>query len=189
MRLTRVARLGISLGVLVAVAAVLLIVVFPAGASTAVTAAAEKVQATADAGTVRVLITRKWGGGELVLLRFDRRGERMLRLAFASKGLRGWRAAGATEKRADLSDVAVGSLLVAKSAGGKGQPPWSVAAGELGDKRIERIEVKWSSGPATTGNRENDAYLVVQRGSVGVTSVRYGTKDGTEIATVPVSAG
>jgi hypothetical protein len=188
MRLTRAARLLISLGVLVVVAALLFFVVFPAGASTAVTAAAEKVQARADTGTVKVLITRKWGGGELVLMRFDRHGVRMLRLAFASHGTRGWRAAGATEKRADLTDVAVGSLLVARSPGGKGQPPWSVAAGELGDKRIEHIEVRWSGAPATDGSRENDSYLVVRRGTAQVTSVRFSSKDSTEIATVPVSA-
>jgi hypothetical protein len=122
-------------------------------------------------------------------MRFDRHGDRMLRLAFASHGTRGWRAGGATEKRADLSDVAVGSLLVARSVGGKGQPPWSVAAGELGDKRIERIDVRWSAGPATSGSRENGAYLVVQQGTAQVTSVSFSSKEGAEIATVPVSAG
>jgi hypothetical protein len=185
-RLPRTARLGISLSVLIFIAAVLLFVVFPAGQSTAVAAATTKLGSLADAGTVRVRITQKWGNGELVLIRFDEKGVRMLRLVYATHGARGWRAAGTTEQRADITDVAVGSLLVARSPGGKGQPPWSVAAGELGDPRIRGIQVRWSSGATTTGPRQNDSYLVVKQGTLNVASVRYVSKDGTEIATVPV---
>lgn len=183
----RVARLLILVVALVAIAAVLLFVVFPAGASTAVAAATSDLNSKADDGTVRVLITQKWGNGELVLIRFDRRGERMLRLTFASKGTRGWRAAGSTDQRADLTDVAVGSMLVARSQGGKGQPPWSAVAGELGDRRIQRIEVAWTQGPRTTDARQNDSYLVVQRGVLDASSVRFVASEGAEIATVPVA--
>ena len=183
-RLPRAARLGISLFVLILVVALLLFVVFPSGRSTAVAAATSKL--TADSGTVRVLITQKWGNGELVLIRFDKKGDRMLRLVYATHGKRGWRAAGTTDQRADITDVAVGSLLVARSAGGKGQPPWSVAAGELGDPRIQGTQVRWSSGSTTTGARQDDSYLVVRQGTFNVVSVRYASKDGTEIATVPV---
>ena len=183
-RLPRAARLGITLAILVVVAVVLLFVVFPSGQSTAVAAATSKVKA--DAGTVRVLVTQKWGDGEFVLARFDSSGKRMLRLVFATKGARGWRAAGSTQQRADITDVAVGSLLVARSKGGKGQPAWSIAAGELGDPRIRSVQVRWSSGQTTTRARQNDSYLIVERGTMGASSVRYASKDGTEIATVPV---
>ena len=67
-RLPRAARLGISLSVLIFVAAVLLFVVFPSGQSTAVAAATTKLGSRADKGTLRVLITRAWGNGELVLI-------------------------------------------------------------------------------------------------------------------------
>ena len=183
-RLPRAARLGISLTVLVAVIALLLFVVFPSGQNTAVAAATSKLRA--DTGTVRVLVSQRWGGGELVLVRFDRAGKRMLRLVYAAHGTRGWRATGTTTQRADITDVAVGSLLVARSSGGSGQPAWSVAAGELGDPRIEAIQVKWTTGQTTTGRRENDSYLVIERGTMQVASVRFTSKDGSEIATVPV---
>jgi hypothetical protein len=176
--------LGITLIVLIVVVGVLVLVAFPSGKSTPVEAATSGVKA--DTGTVRVLVTRTWGDGELVLVRFDRSGKRVLRLVYAAKGARGWRAAGATNQRADITDVAVGSLLVARSNGGKGQPPWSVAAGELGDPRIASVQVRWSTSQTTTGARQNDSYLVVERGSMGVSSVRYVAKDGTEVATVPV---
>jgi hypothetical protein len=184
-RLPRAARLGVTLLILILVAALLVFVVFPSGQSTPVAAATTNIKA--DAGTVRVLVTRPWGTGELVLVRFDKAGKRMLRLVFASKGVRGWRSAGTTEQRADITDVEVGSLLAARSKGGKGQPPWSVAAGELGDPRIKSVQVRWSSGQTTTGARRNDSYLIVERGTMGVSSVRYTSKDGAEIATVPVS--
>src|SRR5205814_121594 len=87
-RLPRIARLGISLTIVVAVVALLLFVVFPSGQSSAVAAATSKL--SADSGTLRVLITQKWGNGELVLIRFDRAGKRMLRLVFAAHGARGW---------------------------------------------------------------------------------------------------
>jgi len=176
-----------SLTIVAVVAALLLFVVFPSGASTGVAAATDKLAARADQGTVRVLITQPWGGGQLILVRFDHRGQRMLRLAFVSHAVRGWRTGGVTEKRAEITDVAIGSLLVARSPGGKGQPPWSVAAGELGDPRIQRIDVRWATGPTTTGGRQNDSYFVVQRGTGRPVSIRYATKNGTEIATVPVA--
>lgn len=182
----RFARLTILVAALIAAAVVLAFVVFPSGADTPLRAATSDLQSKADQDTVRILVTQRWGEGEMVLARFDRRGRRMLRLAFASKGTRGWRRAGATEKRADLTDVAVGSMLVARSAGGKGQPEWSAAAGELGDRRIQRIEIRWTTGKVTTGVRRNDSYLIVEGGSLAVASVRFLTANGTEIATVPV---
>jgi hypothetical protein len=183
-RLPRAVRLGVTLTVLIVVAAVLVFVVFPAGQGTPVAAATSKLKA--DSGTVRVLVTTKWGDGEFVLVRFDSAGKRMLRLVFASKGARGWRSADATQQRADITDVAVGSLIVARSKGGKGQPPWSVAAGELGDPRIRTVAVRWSNGRTTTGARQNDSYLIVDGGTSSVSSVRYVAGDGAEIATVPV---
>ena len=182
----RLARLAIFIAVLAGFVALLLVVVFPAGASTAVSAATSDLPSKADPGTVRVLVTQRWGTGEMVLVRFDRRGRRMLRLAFVSKATRGWRRAGTTDKRADLTDVAVGSMLVATSRGGKGQPPWSAASGELGDERIQRIQIRWTDGKTTTGLRRNDSYLVVEGGSLTVGSVRFLSGAGTEIATVPV---
>jgi len=188
-RLPRAARLGVTVSALVAVAAVVVLLLFPSGASSAIDAATSPLRSRADPGTVRVLTAQAWGTGELVLARFDRHGERMLRLAYSAHGARGWRPAGATERRADINDVAVASLLVARSPGGKGQPAWSAAAGELGDRRIARVEITWASGPPTVASRQNDSYLAVRAGTVSVTQVRFLSADGREVAKVPVSAG
>jgi hypothetical protein len=165
----------------------LLVVVFPAGANTPAGAVLDKVKPPADKGSARVLAEQKWGGGGFVLVRFTRHGRRFLRLAFVSHATRGWRAAGYAEKRAELDDVVVGSLMVSSSGGSKGQPAWSAVAGELGDSRIARVEVKWSSGAALATQRRNDAYLVIEPGVVRPLSARYTTREGVEIATVPVS--
>jgi hypothetical protein len=186
-RLPRAARLTITVSVLVMIVAILVYVLLPSGASTAVAAATNPVRSRADSGTVKVLVTRAWGSGELVLVGFDHGGVRMLRLTFAAHGSRGWRDAASTEQRADLNDVAVGSLIVARSDGGKGQPPWTVAAGELGDRRIHRVQIRWTDGTTTTDVRRNDAYLVVRRGLLTASAVRYVAANGAEIAKVPIS--
>lgn len=188
MRLSRRGRLAVSLSLLVVGLGVLLfVVVFPAGASTPSAAVLSKVKPPADKGSARVLAEQKWGDGGLVLVRFTRHGQRFLRLAFVSHATRGWRAAGFAEKRAELNDIVVGSLMVASSPGGKGQPAWSAVAGEIGDSRIARVEVKWTSGTTLATQRRNDAYLVIEPGVVRALTARYATREGVEIATVPVS--
>ena len=174
--------------VLIAAAGVFLFVVAPAGSSTAGDAAIAHVKENADPGTAKVLAQQQWGDGSLVLVGYDRRGARRLGLSFADEGIRGWRIASYTEKQVEPDDVVVGSLLVAHSGGGKGQPAWSAAVGELVDTRIDRIQVKWSTGQPGLAPATGKAYLVVSRGSANANEVVYLAKDGTEIARVPVSA-
>jgi hypothetical protein len=180
----------IALGVLAA--AVLVVGVFtvvaPSGSSSALTAAVAHVRERADRGSAHALVARSWGGGQLVLVGYDRRGARRLGIAFASKQLRGWRVNSYTEESVEPDDVVVGSLIVASSHGGEGQPSWSAAAGELIDSRVARVEVHWASGSRTNGERFDDAYLVVEGGDTNAVAARYLTKDGAEVATVPISA-
>jgi hypothetical protein len=133
----------------------------------------------------RVLAQQDWGDGQLVLVGYDRRGVRRLGLAFAAKGLLGWKVGSYTEETVEPDDVVVGSLLIASSEGGDGQPAWTAAVGELTDTRIERVEVTWASGKSV-GPRNGEAYMVVERGNTTATEVRYLAENGQEIARVPV---
>jgi hypothetical protein len=176
-------------GVVAAVAAVAAVVIFvlPSGSASASAATVDHVADRADRGSEKVLAQRDWGDGSLVLVGYARRGVRRLGLAFASKGLRGWKVGSYTEEPVEPDDVVVGSLLVASSAGGGGQPAWSAAVGELIDARIDRVEVKWSSGEKTIAPRTGSAYLVVQKGTTKAVEARYLADDGAEVAKVPVS--
>jgi hypothetical protein len=171
-----------------AAAVVLLFVVFPAGAGTPEVAMLDQVEEKADSGTAKVLIEEPWGDGELVVARYEADGERRLAIAFVIEKGRGWRVTSYTEQHAETDDVAVGSLLVAQSPGGSGQPEWSAVVGELSDSRIERVEVKWKNGDKEAKNRRNDSYLVVREGSTEPETARFLTEDGTEIAQVPVES-
>jgi hypothetical protein len=172
---------------LAALAAVLLFIVAPSGGATADRAALDHVGGRADRGSAKVLARQDHGDGELVLVGYDRRGVRRLGLAFAAKQLRGWRVQSYTEEPVEPDDVVVGSLLVATSRGGSGQPAWSAAVGELLDRRIDRVQIKWANGDKSIAARTGDAYLVVERGTTRAVEARFLDKDGTEIANVPVS--
>jgi hypothetical protein len=185
-----VSRKRILIGVAVlllgaAAAAVMLLV--PTGSDSASAAALSHVEEQADRGSAEVLAQRRWGEGSLVLVGYDRRGERRLGLGFASEGFRGWRIASYTEEPVEPDDVVVGSLLVATSPGTDDYPAWSAAWGELIDKRIDHIEIKWDDDEATQADRVGDAYLVVEEGEGNAIEARYLDGDGTEIAKVPVA--
>jgi hypothetical protein len=185
-------RRGVVIGlsavtVVVAAALVFLFIIAPSGGSSATQAALDHLEGRADRGSAEVLARRDHGEGELVLLGYDRQGVRRLGLAFASKQLRGWRVQSYTEEPVEPDDVVVGSLLVASSQGGSGQPAWSAAVGELLDRRIERVQVTWANGTRTVGARTGDAYLVVESARTRALEARYLDEDGTEIAKVPVS--
>lgn len=176
-----------SLTVVVALALVFLFIVAPSGGSSATDAALDYVGGRADRGSATVLARRDHGSGELVLVGYDHRGVRRLGLAFTSKQLRGWRIQSYTEEPVEPDDVVVGSLLVASSPGGSGQPAWSAAVGELLDKRIDRVQITWSNGTRSIGARTGDAYLVVEGARTRAVEARFLDDDGTEIAKVPVS--
>jgi hypothetical protein len=173
---------------IVAAAVVYLFVLAPAGANSAEAAVGQRIGSHADANSTRVLVKRKWGDGELVLAGFAHRAERRLALAFVIER-RGWHVSAYTERTAQVSDVVVGSLLIARSTGGSGQPAWSAAVGELNDPRVRTVEVSWSSGDPSSGQRENDAYLVVRRGRAEARQARYLDAERVEIARVPIAAG
>jgi hypothetical protein len=176
-----------SVTVVVALALVFLFIVAPSGGSSATEAALDHVAGKADRGSAEVLARRDHGDGELVLVGYDRRGVRRLGLAFTSKQLRGWRIQSYTEEPVEPDDVVVGSLLVASSPGGSGQPAWSAAVGELLDKRIDRVQITWANGTRSIGARTGDAYLVVEGARTRAVEARFLDEDGTEIAKVPVS--
>ena len=181
-------RILIAIAALVIVAgAVFFLVIAPAGTGSASTAALARVKPKADAGSAKVLAEQDWGGGRFVLVGYDHSGTRRLGLAFSAKGMRGWRVSAYTEKTVEADDVVVGSLLVASSNGGSGQPAWSAAVGELVDTRIDKIQVKWANGTEGLGPRTDKAYLVVSKGRTTANEVDYLANDGTEIAKVPVS--
>jgi hypothetical protein len=171
----------------VALALVFLFIVAPSGGPSATDAALDHVGGRADGGTAKVLARRDHGEGELVLLGYDRQGVRRLGLAFTSKQLRGWRVQSYTEEPVEPDDVVVGSLLVASSSGGSGQPAWSAAVGEILDKRIDRVQITWANGTRSIGARTGDAYLVVEQAKTRAVEARYLDEDGNEIAKVPVS--
>lgn len=164
----------------------LAVVVFPAGAASADAAVLEQIDPMAEDGTARVLLEEPWGDGELVLVRYENEGQRRLGLGFAIEAFRGWRVAAYTEEDADTDDVAVGSLLVASSAGGEGQPPWAAALGELSDARISEVQIEWTDGESSSAPVRDEAYLVVREGSPQPETARFLTDDGTEIAAVPI---
>jgi len=182
----RTRRVVLGVAVLAAVAAVLLFVVFPSGAGSVEEAAVDRVSERADEGSARAAARFEWGGGELVLIAYERDGERRLGIAYVQDALRGWRVRAFTEEAVESNDIVVGSLIVAQSAGGGGAPSWSVAAGQLEDPRIQRIEVKWASGGTSSAERTEDSYLVTQEGETDALEVKFIADDGTEIATVPV---
>lgn len=173
--------------VVIASVLVLLLVVAPAGANSASDAALEHVGGRSDRDSAHVLANQDWGDGQLVLVGYDRRGVRRLGLAFASEALRGWRIDSYTEEPVEPDDVVVGSLLVASSSGGSGQPAWSAAVGELLDKRVDRVEIEWRDGDETIAPRTGDAFLVVRSGQTRARKARFLSDAGAEIATVPIS--
>ena len=183
-------RIGLVAASIVAVlalaGAVVAFVVIPPGEASTQAATLEHVDDRSDAGTAKILTQQDWGEGQLVLVAYERRGAKRLGLAFAAEQLRGWRVTSYTEESVEPDDVVVGSLLVASSAGGQGQPPWSAAVGQLIDDRIDRVEIRWASGESSFAPRVSDAYLVVQEGTTTALEARYLAKDGAEVARVPV---
>lgn len=138
-------------------------------------------------GVSRVLIQRSWGDGRLIVTgESPKDGVRTVALAFAVDFGRGWHVYDRAQRVAGLADVTVGSLLLATSPGGAGQPSWSAAFGELGDDRIRRIEIIWADGQKTTADREGSAYMIVRRGERKATLARYISADGMEVAQVPI---
>lgn len=172
--------------VLAAAAAVFLFVIAPQGGETAQAAVLDHVEERADADTAEVLTQQDWGEGQLVLVGYERRGVRRLGLAFTATQLRGWKVRTYTEESVEPDDVVVGSLLIASSEGGEGQPAWTAAVGEVTDSRIDRVEIAWASGTKALGPRVADAYMVVERGATTGKEARYLAKDGAVIARVPI---
>lgn len=176
---------GIALVVVVAVIAVLVV---GTGAGSANEAFVTHVDEDADDGSAAALASREWGDGRLVLVGYDRGGERVLGLGYAGDGLLGWQVASYTEEQVEPDDVVVGSLLVASAPGGSGQPAWSAAVGEIADSRVDQVEVTWANGDTSTGERtDDDAYIVAAEGETEAMQARYLAADGTEIAQVPVA--
>jgi hypothetical protein len=176
-----------TVAALIGLAAVVLFVVAPAGAGSAEAAAISHVEDRGDSGTPKLLTQRDWGEGQLVLVSYEKGGVKRLGLAFAANKFRGWHVDAYTEETVEPDDVVVGSLLIASSDGGTGQPPWSAAVGELIDSRVDRVEVTWATGDEPAfAPRVNDAYLVVQQGTTTATEARYLSEDGAEIAKVPI---
>ncbi len=174
--------------VVVALVAGVAIFVLPSRSDSASDATIDHVSGRGAGGSAKVLAQRDWGEGSLVLVGYESEGVRRLGLAFASKGIRGWRVGSYTEEPIEPDDVVVGSLLVASSAGsGSAEPAWSAAMGELIDSRIDRVEVGWATGEKALAPRTGEAYLVVQKGRTKVLEVRYLADDGSEVAKVPVS--
>jgi hypothetical protein len=176
--------------VIIVLALVALFVWFPAGTSSSDAAVLDRIDnMTPGAGaTATVLAKKDWGKGQLVLVGYTRHADRKLGLAFVTHGPRGWRLGSYTEETAAKTDIVIGSLLVASSEGGSGQPAWSAAVGELTDTRIARVEVTWSNGQTSVGTTVDKAYLVTETGTTTAKSARYISKDGTEIAKVPINS-
>jgi hypothetical protein len=178
----------IGAGVLAVIAAVLIVVflVLPGGEPSANAAILERMENRADADTPRILNGQEWGDGRLILAAYRTGEDLTLALGFVVSDGSGWRLAGYTEEGVKSNDVGVGSLLVASSEGGPGQPPWSVAAGHLVDTRVKRVEIRWASGDVSAAPRRKNSYLVVQRGTTTPLQARYLGDDGIEIAKVPI---
>ncbi len=178
--------IGAGILPLLAVVLVVVFVVLPGGAESPNEAILERVNENADPGTPKVLVGREWGEGRLVVASFENGDDHRLALGFVIERGRGWRLAAYTEETVDRKDVVVGSLLVASSEGGAGQPPWSAAAGELRGTNIARVEIRWASGATSSATVRDNAYLVIQEGTTTPLEARYLTGDGTEIAKVPI---
>ncbi len=175
--------------VIIAVALLALFVVFPSGASSADAVVLERVGQITGASSPAVLAKQDWGKGQLVLAGYTRNSQRRLAFAFVTHNPRGWRLGSYTDESADRTDIVIGSLLVASSEGGSGQPAWSAAVGELTDPRIARVEVTWSNAETTVGSVVNRAYIVTTPGTTAAKQARFLAKDGTEIAKVPINQG
>lgn len=171
--------------------AVFVLIGKPAGRNTPELAALAAVQDEARPGTFEVILTRAWGQGRFVMLSFDTAQGGHLALVFTIDQGRGWRAARLSAQRAETSDVKghagdVGSLLVADSVGGKGQPAWSAVFGRLADDRVTRVDVRWRGGEITGADRTSGAYLVLRQGRIDPELVRFASADGETIAEVDV---
>lgn len=176
-----------SVALLVALGAGAVIIGAPAGLPDPEAVALNAASADARPGSTEILIRDDWGDGRLLVLGFEGpEGARHLAIAFVIDHGRGWRLGGYTEQRAEADDVRVGSLLVASAEGGKGQPAWTAAFGELSDDRITRVEVAWTGGTTTSATLRGRAYLALRPDETTVETVRYLGEDGAEIATVPV---
>lgn len=184
---SRPVQLAFAAVLVLVLAAIGVLVLRPSGADEAVAAAFARVADEDEEAEPELLLEREWGEGRFVLLGYDA-DERTLGLAFAIDRGRGWRIAGWTSQPSDLEDVSVGSMLIASSSGGDGQPPWVAVFGELGDDRIVRVEVEWSEGEPTAADREGDAYFVVRPDGVEPTFVRYLDADDEEVAKVSAQA-
>ncbi len=174
---------------LIGLAAALVAVVQPPGKSTPALAVMADLEDRVAADSARIVADQVWGEGRLLLVSFDDAAERrFLSLAFAIDMGRGWRVAGSRTNEVDLTDVAVGALLVGSSVGGPGQPPWSAVYGKVGDDRIVAVEVEWEDGERTGMEITGEAaYLLVREGSHRAVNVRYSDQEGAEIALVPVT--
>lgn len=175
-----------ALAFAVAIAAIVVIAVRPYGDADGKTAA---VNASLNAGESMptVLIDKPWGDGLLVLVASgDAVRTRRLSLSFVIDDGRGWRVVKRAVQTADRSDVSVGSLLLATSTGGPGQPAWSAAFGELGVDGIQSVEITWNDATSTRDVRVGGSYLVVRTGAHSGISVRYLDAAGGELAVVPV---
>ena len=172
--------------VVVSVAATV-IVTRPVGTRDAEAAVIGELEDRAASGTTEIVDQRAWGQGRLVVGGWlDTSGARYLGLTFVIDRGRGWIVAGSTSDEVTSGDVGVGSLLVASSPGGAGQPAWSAAYGELSDDRVERVEVTWADDTMTSDDRSGDGYLIARTGVVDAREVRYLDAEGAEVARVPV---
>jgi hypothetical protein len=177
---------GAAVVVLAAVSFLTAIVFLASGASSADAAMLDRVGERADVGHPKVHLSRKWGEGRFVVASYSSVEGRRLALGFVLEQRRGWRVIAYTEEAARDKDVGVGSLLVASSDGGTGQPPWSAAAGVISDNDVIKVEIRWASGEVTSAIRHNGAYLVLERGTTTPLEARFLAKDGSEVAKVPI---
>jgi len=178
--------IGAGIVVLAAVFVFVALVVVSSGAPTADAAMLEKVRERSEDADVKVVASRRWGEGRFIVATYPTENGSRVALGFALEQRRGWRITAYTEETAQPKDVGVGSLLVASSDGGTGQPPWSVATGILSDGNIARVEIRWASGEVTAARQRDSAYLVIESGTTTPLEARFLAKDGSEIAKVPI---
>lgn len=179
--------IGAGIVLLAAAVLVVLFVLRPAGASSANAAILGRINEQSDVENARVLVTRGWDEGRFVLAAYDKGDVHRLALGFAMEQRRGWHLTAYTEETVTGNDIrGIGSLLVASSDGGPGQPPWSAAAGQIAENSVVRVEIRWASGDSATATRVNGAYLVLQEGTTTPLEARYLTKEGAERAKVPI---
>lgn len=175
---------GATVVAVVAVVVGVVLLLSPRGAPSPEAALIERVGEPAE--DRRVIANRRWGDGRLILLAYDRGNAHRLALGYAGRRGDDWHLVAFTEETVKSNDVVVASLLLASSEGSEGQPPWSAAAGELSDERIEKVEIRWASGDVTSAERSNGGYLVLQQGTTTPLEARYLSGDGVEIAKVPI---